>query len=451
MRTIAFPILQMIACSGILYGYYHLFLRNKNFHQYNRYYLLAGSVLSLLIPFIKIPVYLTASNSNIVTQALVKYNYYTMPEVVVTSSAKSNLLSWQAFAAMLYSAIAFLLLLRIVLAIGKLVRLRMVNHSEKWGSRLFIHTTEKEAPFSFFNWIFWNNHIEIHSAQGAKILQHEMYHARQKHSFDILFMEIVCAILWFNPFYHLFKKELKALHEFLADNHAAGNCEKLEYAEILVLQAIDACKHRLVNPFFNSQLKRRITMLTTHKQSKYHYALKLMALPLAVLIAGLFVVSCKSKDETKPATIKDTVAVAPAASAEPAKNDSAKIINDAEVYTDANGKTIPGPEIFSKVEIDAAFPGGHTAWRKFLQTNLRGEVPVDNGAGPGTYTTVAQFIVDKEGIVSDVKTVQKAGYGMDEEAIRVIKRSGRWKPAIQNGKVVKSYRKQPVTFQVVEQ
>lgn len=113
-------------------------------------------------------------------------------------------------------------------------------------------------------------------------------------------------------------------------------------------------------------------------------------------------------------------------------------------------KPEPEPEIFTKVEIDASYPGGASAWRNFLERNLRGETPVDNGASPGTYTIIVQFVVDVAGNVSDVKALTNQGFGMEQEAMRVLKKSGKWKPAIQNGREVKAYRKQPITFQVLE-
>ncbi len=105
-------------------------------------------------------------------------------------------------------------------------------------------------------------------------------------------------------------------------------------------------------------------------------------------------------------------------------------------------------KIFYKVEIDASYVGD---WKKFLERNLTGEVPVDNGAVPGTYTVIIQFIVDAGGNVSDIKPLTSFGYGMEQEAMRVIKKSGKWNPARQNSQLVKAYRKQPITFQVLEQ
>src|SRR5688500_17046307 len=104
-------------------------------------------------------------------------------------------------------------------------------------------------------------------------------------------------------------------------------------------------------------------------------------------------------------------------------------------------------QVFTKVEIEASFAGD---WPKFLQRNLNGEVAVNNGAPAGTYQVVIQFIVDREGNISDVKPLTKHGYGMEEEAMRAIKKAPKWTPAVQNGRQVKAYRKQPITFIVSE-
>ena len=105
-------------------------------------------------------------------------------------------------------------------------------------------------------------------------------------------------------------------------------------------------------------------------------------------------------------------------------------------------------KIFDKVEIEASFPGGDGKWRQYLERNCNGQVATDNGAPEGTYTTMIQFVVDKEGNISDVRALTKHGYGMEQEAIRTIQKGPKWNPAIQNGRQVKAYRRQPITFQV---
>ncbi|HMR93016.1 MAG TPA: energy transducer TonB [Chitinophagaceae bacterium] len=108
-------------------------------------------------------------------------------------------------------------------------------------------------------------------------------------------------------------------------------------------------------------------------------------------------------------------------------------------------------KIFEKVEVDAKFKGGEGAWRKFLERNLNANVPVDNGAPPGLYTVVVQFIVSKDGSVSDIRALTNHGFGMEKEAVRVLQKAPSWTPAIQNGRNVNAYRKQPITFQVTEE
>lgn len=108
-------------------------------------------------------------------------------------------------------------------------------------------------------------------------------------------------------------------------------------------------------------------------------------------------------------------------------------------------------KIFEKVEIEAKFPGGDAAWKRYLERNLSNFNPADNGAPAGTYTTYIQFVVDKDGNISDVKALTNYGYGMEDEAIKVIKKGPNWEPAIQNGRKVKAYRKQPITFVVQEE
>jgi len=100
------------------------------------------------------------------------------------------------------------------------------------------------------------------------------------------------------------------------------------------------------------------------------------------------------------------------------------------------------------IEKEAQFPGDSKAWMSFLQKNLNANVPVKNRASEGTYLVIVQFVVDKEGQVTDIKPLTKFGFGMEEEVVRILKKAPRWTPAFQFGRNVKAYRKQPVTFVV---
>lgn len=122
-----------------------------------------------------------------------------------------------------------------------------------------------------------------------------------------------------------------------------------------------------------------------------------------------------------------------------------------------NGDTGPGiieqkkpdpDEIVTFVEVEAKYPGN---WKAFLEKNLDPDTPIDHNAPYGRYSVVIQFVVDREGNVSDIQALTNHGYGMEEEAIRVLKKAAKWEPAIQNGIKVKAYRKQVIVFVVEEE
>ena len=108
-------------------------------------------------------------------------------------------------------------------------------------------------------------------------------------------------------------------------------------------------------------------------------------------------------------------------------------------------------KIFTVVQIAAEFPGGLPAWTKFLERNLNRDLPVENGAPPGKYTVVVSFIVSKTGDISEVVAANDPGYGTKAEAVRVITKGPKWKPAVQNGRNVIYRHKQSITFVVSEE
>lgn len=108
-------------------------------------------------------------------------------------------------------------------------------------------------------------------------------------------------------------------------------------------------------------------------------------------------------------------------------------------------------KVFTVVQIPAEYPGGLAAWNKYLERNLNSNAPVDNGAPAGRYTVVLSFIVDKTGNISEINAENDPGYGTKEEAVRVLKKGGGWKAAVQNGRNVIYRHRQSITFQVSEE
>lgn len=284
MQVILIILLKVLLSSGLLFGYYWLFLRDKSFHQYNRYFLLATAVISLVIPFVNIP-FIGISGSR-VGQAMYKTLevitvYSEGEEVEVGASAGKPALGifWGIYLLGMMTALA-------VLVHSFIIIRRMANRyeSEKIDDIYIYHTNEDGTPFSYFRKLFWNDRILLHSREGQQIFRHELYHIRQGHSLDILFMRLVQVVFWFNPFYQLIINELKTIHEFLADRHAIAEHDHLEYAEVLLEQSIKARQLQLSNHFFQHQIKRRITMITNLQFRNPGYFSRLLALPVAVTL-----------------------------------------------------------------------------------------------------------------------------------------------------------------------
>jgi protein TonB len=118
----------------------------------------------------------------------------------------------------------------------------------------------------------------------------------------------------------------------------------------------------------------------------------------------------------------------------------AQVISNAGDSASSDGKN------FTEVEREANFIGGEAGWRNFLIKNLNPNVPVDNDAPAGKYTVVVKFVVSADGSLSNIAAETNMGYGMEKEVIRLIQKSGKWAPAIKDGKPINAYRRQPVTF-----
>ncbi|MEO6001324.1 MAG: M56/M15 family metallopeptidase [Chitinophagaceae bacterium] len=281
-------LIKILLCSGLLYGYYYLFLRNKRFHLYNRFYLLFSAVTSTIIPFLKIPVsYIEAKDILPIYQTLnVMSGEFNEPGKAVASASAflHPQLSVQTLACLIYATGVFFFIFMLIKSLMFIRNLSKKYLPEHWQDLRIYNTLEEGTPFSFFRSIYWNKKIDVATSHGQQIFRHELYHVRNYHTADILFMELLCIAGWFNPFFYLFKKELKAIHEFLADQYAAAGNDRYDYAELLVLHTIDSKNSPITNNFFNNHIKRRITMLTSFSNTCYNYWSRVMSLPLGIIL-----------------------------------------------------------------------------------------------------------------------------------------------------------------------
>jgi TonB-dependent SusC/RagA subfamily outer membrane receptor len=305
MLPIAYYLLKVIICSGILLGYYWLALRNKIFHHYNRFYLLAAVVLSLSLPAIKIGFWenTAAEKPGVikVLQAVSNGDVY-LDNIIVSNTAQHWYApQWDAmqWAAAAYVLVAISMLLALFHTLFIIYRLLKKYPQQKIGAISFVNTEAKSTPFSFLNYIFWNRHIDAESATGKQIFKHEVAHIQEKHTHDKLFMNAVLAVCWCNPFFWLIRRELNMIHEFIADKKAVEDCDTAAFAAMILQATYPQHRFQLTNNFFYSPIKRRLAMLVKNNNSKVTYFGRILVLPLAVLVFAAFTFKVKNSNKTE--------------------------------------------------------------------------------------------------------------------------------------------------------
>ena len=285
METIFLYFGKMILVSAVMSAYYLLFLRDKTFHHYNRFYLLGTMVLSLLLPLLKVE-YFTIETDSRILLLLNQFNQNSAQEV-------ENTFNFWNFGALILGIVSFFLLAKLTLGLVKIHQLKKEFPKESIEGITFYNTNLHDAPFSFFRNLFWKKSILINSDLGKQILKHEMVHIEQKHSFDKLFVQIIQSLFWFNPIFYFIKKEITLIHEYLADKKAVKNADTRAFAQMLLASNFSGNVLPATSPFLSSNLKKRLKMLT-QKNTKYSYARRILALPILFGVSFALLVNAKN-------------------------------------------------------------------------------------------------------------------------------------------------------------
>ena len=270
-------VLKSIFISGMFVGYYWIALRNKSFNYYNRFYLLLSLACSVLLPLFNF------SWFTIEKQALPVSND-TFNFILPQAKNSSVVFSWPDVVVYITITISVILLALSAFNILKVFQLKRQSAIVKMDGVDFINTNLEHAPFSFLNNLFWKESIPLEEDYGRKIFKHELTHIRQKHTLDILYCQFINAIFWMNPFYWLIQKELKAVHEFIADKEAVGNNNVEEFVTLLLQVHYGNHFLNLTHSFYYSSIKRRLFMLTTTNKTTFGHVRKLLVLPVTLLV-----------------------------------------------------------------------------------------------------------------------------------------------------------------------
>ncbi len=288
--TLLIYIIKTIFISGALLSYYWFFLRNRSFHAFNRYFLLSIPILSLLIPAFHFapPQFWNQSASDSPVHLLgVARGTWEEAVTVYASRKKGIMISWESVFGTISICISIYLSVGLIRSIQYLAGLKKQNPRIHLPGVALYLVSEKGTPFSFFKSIFWAREMELDNIEGRQILRHELFHVQQKHSFDTLYMECSSILMWFNPFLHIIRFELKAIHEYAADAHALSATNEYDYAKLLLMH-ISGSSVALAHPFFKNQIKRRIAMITKNNKNKKARFGRFMILPLIVTLICLF-------------------------------------------------------------------------------------------------------------------------------------------------------------------
>jgi TonB family protein len=282
---------------GVFYLAYCLFLTKETYYQLTRAYLLFACVASFILPVLQIGA-LKPVEAAVVTTVAYTLPEYTAPQEYAPIETRPPIVAEQHFTVDDYLMYAYfvgagIVFLMLMLKLFTLFRLIAKTNRIVHDEHKLVYLPQTNVAFSFFNYLFIGA-----EAQGTNtIIRHELVHIRQKHSVDIVFVELLKVVSWFNPFIYLLQNSLKTVHEYIADEQtAAYETDALTYSSFLVNNAYGAGSSSITHSFFNyNLLKKRIVMLNKKRSGNLARFKYLVAVPVC---AGLLCVSTLAFSKT---------------------------------------------------------------------------------------------------------------------------------------------------------
>ncbi len=279
----------------VLLAVYHLLLEKEKMHQFNRFYLLFGILFSFTIPFITIEVIREIPHQEITPSVI--------PSIIPMEGATSMPIIenptnyWLIAAWSLYGVITLVLLVRFILNIWKLNARTKSNSTIDYKNAKLVLLKEKTLPYTFLNTIFINE-TDYHNRKiEAELYTHELIHVDQKHTLDILFIETVKVIFWFNPIFIFYKKAIQLNHEFLADEKVVKSYNNVPFYQSLLLSKTNESQpFYLTSNLTYSVTKKRLVMMTKNTSLSKSILKKLVLIPF---FSGLVFISCVKKTDQK--------------------------------------------------------------------------------------------------------------------------------------------------------
>ena len=257
----------IVLSSGIFLLCYLLFLRKEKYHQLNRFYLLFSLAFSSLLPFIKFSVPVQPLMPN--TQSFL---------TTVTEAPAIP------FGMVLYVAGAALFLILFLLRLFKVLKQIIGKHFIELNGLKVMDNPEQKVPFSFFHYVVVDS-TTFELDELDLVLRHEAAHAQQWHTLDILFVELVGVVCWFNPFVWAYKSALKSQHEYAADATVIhSNVPRNDYFDLILKQIRHQNRLAPVHSFSATAVKSRIRMMMAIVHGRHRWMRYLSVIPVLVLL-----------------------------------------------------------------------------------------------------------------------------------------------------------------------
>lgn len=273
-------IIKSTICLTVLYGFYHLVLQNIKTFNFNRFYLIFSLLFSLTIPLVTIHVNL---HLNPGIQGL-SGNGGNLVQFEGLISEQANYFSLQDILIVLYSIVSMVLLIRFAVNIHRITKMIRKGSRVHVSEFQLVLIENKILPYSFFGYIFVNRRDYESGEIAEELLIHEQTHCLQYHSVDILIIEMVKIILWFNPMLLLFRKAIELNHEFLADYRVLSACDLNHYQNTLINLVCRNSTTYLASNFNYSLTKKRLIMMMKNNASEKVFIKKIVAIPLFLIL-----------------------------------------------------------------------------------------------------------------------------------------------------------------------
>jgi len=403
----------------ILGGIYHFTLRNEKSFTFNRFYLLAIYGVSIIAPLLDFKLF---TNVQFIEFSLLSGTTSDVGLNSPVQTASNNLYSFEVIFPWAYGALVSLSVLIFIIRFAKsFFQFKLLYRFAQFDFKQQVYWVEDDVPpFTFLNKTVLPSKLKYDENKKV-IIKHEEAHRKTLHFFDIIWVEILSSILIFNPLNKKIKKYIVENHEYLADEYACKETQKESYVQLLVQQTLNPSKLQFVSYFAKPTILNRLSMLESNKNSKSKPFL------VALCFAFISIIFACDLNQTEEVVLKQE------------KNPVSK-----EVVFE--NEDIDESRVFSIVEEQAEPRGGIQAFYDAIKQDMRGKYPqeaINEGIEGIVYV---QFVIQKDGSISNVQVVKGIGGGCDELAVKVLKNYGDWIPGKQKGINVNSRRVIPIRF-----